>query len=171
MIGCLPPIGIKFETPEKYFSGDIFTQKEIFSMPKTWETFSKEQPLLDIEDYEVIILIGPPGSGKSSICESLPDFTLVSRDILKYKTKCIKLMNDVLKTGEKVIVDNTNPTREARKDYIEVAKKYEKKVLAISINITKEQSMFLVNYRCKKNKTKRIPDVAIHTYFKNMKNR
>ena len=26
--------------------------------------------------------------------------------------------------------------------------------------------MFLVNYRCKKNKTKRIPDVAIHTYFK-----
>ena len=159
-------IGIKFETPEKYFSGDTFTQKEIFSMPKTWETFAKEQTPLDIEDYEVIILIGPPGSGKSSLSENLSDFTVVSRDILKYKTKCIKLMNDVLKTGGKVIVDNTNPTRDARKDYIEVAKKYGKKVLAISINITKEQSMFLVNYRCKKNKTKRIPDVAIHTYFK-----
>ena len=159
-------LGLKFETPEKYFLEETFTQKEIFSMPKTWETFPKEQPPLDIEDYEVIVLIGPPGSGKSSITESLPDFTVVSRDILRYKAKCIKLMNDVLKTGGKVILDNTNPSREARSDYLSIAKTYGKKVLAVSINITKEQSMFLVNYRCKKNKTKRIPDVAIHTFFK-----
>ena len=49
-------LGLKFETPEKYFLEETFTQKEIFSMPKTWETFPKEQPL-DIEDYEVIVLI------------------------------------------------------------------------------------------------------------------
>ena len=159
-------LGLKFETPEKYFMEETFPQKEIFSMPKTWETFPSEQPPLDPEDYEVIVLIGPPGSGKSTITEQLSDFIVVSRDILRYKAKCIKLMNDVLKTGGKVIVDNTNPSRDARKDYLTLAKTYGKKVLAVQFNITKEQSMFLVNYRCKKNKTKRVPDVAIHTYFK-----
>ena len=64
-------------------------------------------------------------------------------------------MNDVLKTGGKVIIDNTNPTREARKDYITIAQNYWKKILCVNISITKEQSMFLVNYRCKKNKTKK----------------
>ena len=159
-------LGIKFETPEKYFLEETFPQKEIFSMPRIWETFPTEQPPFDPEDYEVIVLIGPPGSGKSSFVESLSDFIVVSRDILRYKAKCIKLMNDVLKTGGKVIVDNTNPSRDTRKDYLAVAKTYGKKVLAVQINVTKKQSMFLVNYRCKKNKTKRIPDVAIHTYFK-----
>ena len=84
-------------------------------MPKVWETFPTEQPPFDPEDYEVIILIGPPGSGKSSLVESLSDFIVVSRDILRYKAKCIKLMNDVLKTGGKVIVDNTNPVEKLEK--------------------------------------------------------
>ena len=128
--------------------------------------FSQEQPPLDVENYEVIVLIGPPGSGKSTITDSLPDYNVVSRDILKYKAKCVKLMNDIIKNGGKVIVDNTNSSRNERKDYMTVAKSYGKKVLGVNINITKDQSMFLVNYRCKKNKTTRIPDVAIHAYFK-----
>tara|TARA_B100000795_G_C22794701_1_gene438748 strand:+ start:1763 stop:2839 length:1077 start_codon:yes stop_codon:yes gene_type:complete len=160
-------IGIKFYTPEKFFHPELYTKKEIYKIKKTWTTFSLEQPELDIEDYEVIILIGSPGSGKSSLFKTITGFTLVSQDELKYKSKCIKLMNDTLKSGGKVIIDNTNPKRDKRKSYIEIAQKYGKKILSVVINVTKEQSMFLVNYRCKINKTVKIPDVAIHTYFKN----
>ena len=160
-------IGIKFFTPEKYFQPSVYKNREIYILPKKWITFEKKQPPLDIEDYEVIILIGPPGSGKSTIANSLPEFTLISQDILKTKSKCIKHMNTALKNGERVLVDNTNPKRDKRKDYIDIAKTYNKKVLAVVINITKEQSMFLVNYRCKKNKNIRVPDVAIHIYYKN----
>lgn len=159
-------IGIKFETPEKYFLEDKYPEEEIFNMPATWKTFPKTQEPLDIKDYEVVFLVGPPGSGKSTICESLPEFTVVSRDILKYKAKCLKLMMDILKTGGKVIIDNTNPTKDVRKEYLEIAETFSKKVLAVHIDITKEQSMFLVNYRCKKNKTRKVPDVAVHAYFK-----
>jgi bifunctional polynucleotide phosphatase/kinase len=158
-------VGIRFYTPEKFFQPELYTKKEIYKIKKTWTTFSLEQPELDTEDYEVIILIGPPGSGKSSL--SLTGFTFVSQDELKYKRNCIKLMNDTLKSGGKVVIDNTNAERDKRKSYIELAQKYGKKILAVLIDITKEQSMFLVNYRCKIKKNVKIPDVVIHTYFKN----
>ena len=35
------------------------------------------------------------------------------------------------------------------------------------MDVSKEQSMFLVNYRCKVDKKIKYPDVAIHAYFKN----
>tara|TARA_B110000285_G_scaffold219568_1_gene270278 strand:- start:76 stop:1140 length:1065 start_codon:yes stop_codon:yes gene_type:complete len=160
-------IGIKFYTPEKFFQPEIYNKKEIFTINKTWKSFQNEQPPLIVEDYDVIIMMGPQGSGKSTLSKSLHEFTLISQDELKYKEKCLKLMDKTLKEGGKVIVDNTNPTRNKRASYIDIAKKYDKKILLIVIDITKEQSMFLVNYRANINKTKKVPDVVIHVYYKN----
>ena len=47
-----------------------------------------------------------------------------------------------------------------------MAKKYNEKVLCIFIDINKEQSMFLNNFRCKLTKKIKLPDVVIHTFFK-----
>ena len=160
-------VGCKFYTPEKFFQPDSFSSVEIHITNKTFRTFSSSQPEFDLENYEVVMLIGPPSSGKTTLANSLKDFTTVSQDDLKYKSKCLKLMENTLKQGGKVIIDNTHGKISSRKQYLEIAKKHNKKVLAIEFSITKEQCLFLVNYRCKVNKRIKLPDVAIHAYYKN----
>ena len=161
-------VGCKFYTPEKFFQPETFTTKEVFVLNKTFDTFISTQEPLDLEGYDVVMLVGPQGSGKSTISKSLEDdFTVVSQDQIKYKAKCLKLMESLVKNNEKVLIDNTNGKKYNRDQYLDIAKKYGKKVLCIVINISKEQCLFLVNYRCKVNKSKKIPDVVIHTYDKN----
>lgn len=160
-------IGCKFYTPEKFFQPDSFSSVEIHVLNKTFTTFPSSQLELDLGDYEVIMLIGPPATGKSTLTNNLENFVSVSQDELKYKAKCVKAMETAIKQGSKVIVDNTHGKISSRKQYLELAKKHNKKVLAIEFNITKEQCLFLVNYRCKVNKKIKLPDVAIHAYYKN----
>lgn len=160
-------LGCKFYTPEKFFQPESFSSVEIHVLNKTFSTFPSSQPELDLENYEVVMLIGPPASGKSTLTKNLDDFVSVSQDELKYKAKCVKAMETIIKKGHKVIVDNTHGKISSRKQYLEIAKKHNKKVLAVEFNITKEQCLFLVNYRCKVNKKIKLPDVAIHAYYKN----
>ena len=160
-------VGCKFYTPEKFFQPDIFITKEIFVVNKTFATFHQSQESIDFEDFEVVFMIGPQGSGKSTLSESMDGFNVVSQDQLKYKAKCLKLFESLLKNNEKVVIDNTNGKKSSRAQYLEIVKKYNKKVLCINMNVSKEQSMFLVNYRCKIDKKIKYPDVVIHTYFKN----
>ena len=160
-------VGCKFYTPEKFFQPESFSSVEIHVLNKTFKTFPSSQPELDLENFDVVMLIGPPGSGKSYLASMVNGYTTVSQDELKYKSKCLKLMDNTIKEGGKVIVDNTHGKISTRKQYLEIAKKYKKNVLGIEFNITKEQCLFLVNYRCKVNKKIKLPDVAIHAYYKN----
>ena len=160
-------VGCKFYTPEKFFEPDKYNNVGIHVLQKTFTTFTSSQPELDFEDFEVVMMIGPQASGKSTLAESMDGFAVVSQDQLKYKAKCLKLLETHLKNNENVVIDNTNGKKSTRAQYLALVKKYNKKVLCINMNVSKEQSMFLVNYRCKIDKKIKYPDVAIHTYFKN----
>jgi predicted kinase len=47
----------------------------------------------------------------------------VNRDDLKSAEKCLKRTGEVVREGKSVVVDNTNPSVEARSKYIAIAKK------------------------------------------------
>ena len=87
-------------------------------------------------------------------------------DNCRTKAKCLRMYEGLLKLGDrKIIIDNTHSKKSSRNEYLEKLPK-DQKILLIKINVDKTQSFFLDNFRCKVNKTKRFPDVVIHSYFK-----
>ena len=75
----------------------------------------------------MIVFVGYPASGKSSFYRKyleLRGYDYINRDTLGSWQKCISVCNDILKAGRHVAIDNTNPDKESRKRYIDLAKKY-----------------------------------------------
>ena len=76
----------------------------------------------------LIILVGLPGSGKSTFYrEKFSDLVLVSKDLMSPNTrrKDERQREQIvasLREGRSVVVDNTNPTREARAPLIALGK-------------------------------------------------
>ena len=169
---------IKFMTPEQFFTED---DNREFILDKThfmkedkdgklekqyinWETISK---------YNIVMLLAPPGAGKSSLAHRmLNEFgytDIINMDTYKTKNKCLKMFDGLLKLEKKrIIIDNTHSKKSSRKDYLDLMKKNKskEKVLLLKLNVDKTQSFFLNNFRCKVEKTKRLGDVVIHSYFK-----
>lgn len=62
---------------------------------------------------EIVLLVGPPASGKSTLCDTFfSDYIRINQDTLKTIAKCIKAATTSLKSGNSVIVDNTNGNKE-----------------------------------------------------------
>jgi len=59
---------------------------------------------------ELVLMVGPPASGKSKLCSTRFSSThvRVNQDTLKTKQKCFKYAEEMLKEGKSVVVDNTN---------------------------------------------------------------
>ena len=75
----------------------------------------------------MVIFVGSPASGKSTFWKNyLPDYVRVNRDTLKTREKCLKVAEESLVQGKNVVIDNTNPTAQDRKAFIDLALKYSK---------------------------------------------
>lgn len=78
---------------------------------------------------EMIILVGIPASGKSSFYKELffNSHIRISMDLLNTRNKEGKLLQYCFETQSKMVIDNTNVSKESRKKYIELAQrnKYE----------------------------------------------
>ena len=69
------------------------------------------------------IMIGIQGSGKSEFCRRfLPEIHRVNLDTLKTRNNEMRAITECYEKNQDFVVDNTNPTREDRKRYIEQAK-------------------------------------------------
>lgn len=85
---------------------------------------------LTSKSAEVIILVGLPGSGKSSFCKNhlaSAGYEVINRDTLKSWQKCAKRCDECLKDKKKVVIDNTNGKPEDRLHYIKLAKTHKVK--------------------------------------------
>ncbi|XP_005090552.1 bifunctional polynucleotide phosphatase/kinase [Aplysia californica] len=121
-------VGLKFHTPEEFFLG----QKEA---PYTMPVFDPRKLRSDVEavpqgcdldskSKEIILLVGFPASGKSHFASHIlkpKGYECVNRDTLGTWQKCVKKAKESL-VHSKVVVENTNLTKEERARYVELAK-------------------------------------------------
>ncbi|CDJ27877.1 polynucleotide kinase-3'-phosphatase, putative [Eimeria mitis] len=99
---------------------------------------------------ELVILIGAPGSGKSTLVERLfPHHAVVRQDDLKVKAKCVEVCERLLREGRSVVIDRQNTTKEDRQIFIELAKQHGKncKVRGIALLWPKEVCLHLGLFR------------------------
>ena len=132
------------------------------------DTYSDFTPL---DETEMIINVGYAGSGKSYYTKKyiLPHhYVHINRDTLKTMSKCKRACEKALKDGNSVIIDNTNPSRKARKVYIDIAKKYNISVRCLWFNTLKELAMHNNIYRHIINggENKIVPKIAYNIYKK-----
>lgn len=194
-------IGLNFKLPEEIFKQEI---PEYFYIDK-YQRISfndyfcnidkKKKSLLDsIKKYnfdqEVIMLVGRPASGKTSFVKKyFPNHLWINQDTLRTHAKCIKQLKISLDEGKSVIIDNTNPSRDKRKKFIDVIKmkkilrkkrdfKKESKYMDIPIRIFYFDCSLLLNYHLNnyrvqsdkliyKKKSTIIPQIAYRVFNKN----
>lgn len=119
------------------------------------------------KEKEMLIMVGYQGSGKSFVSQFISekyDYDIINRDTEKTEAKCIKKTKDLLKQKKNIIIDNTNPSKEKRKIWIDLAKEngYSVKLLHMNtdINLAKHNNI----YRSLTKDIDLIPDIAYNMY-------
>jgi bifunctional polynucleotide phosphatase/kinase len=161
--------GIPFYTPEHYFLGE--KNEYILTLP---DIKIKKFVLPKLLDKTVIMMVGRPGSGKSSIAKTIQSKItkntgnspkIFSNDLSKNAFK--EYLTSIKNEDKYIIIDNTNPNRLTRNEWLQPAYNNGYITLIIWIDIPDEVSRYLNKYRYYKNGEKLIPDVAFNIYNKN----
>jgi bifunctional polynucleotide phosphatase/kinase len=128
-----------------------------------------KQPYLILpEVLTVIILIGSPGSTKSTFCERHHEYyKIVCQDELKTKKKVMDTYERYLKVGDNIIIDRQNKSIEERKELIDLAKKYNYITKIVWFDYDKALCEHLCAYREIKT-GKHIPKIVVNSYYKNL---
>lgn len=141
-------IGLNFYTPEEYY---FKWSPASYKMPAFDPTVELKQSYPDIKytNQNVILMVGAPGSGKSHFCREklIPNgYFYVNRDTVGSWQKCVKLLEDGLGRKENVVIDNTNPDKQSRARFVEVAKRHGVEcrcfVLSTSVQQAKHNNRF-----------------------------
>jgi len=80
---------------------------------------------------DIILIIGSPASGKSTYAKKYiaKGYFYLNRDLENTSmTDILKLAEKAILENKKIVLDNTFPTIESRKPFIELAKKYKKTI-------------------------------------------
>jgi bifunctional polynucleotide phosphatase/kinase len=125
---------------------------------------------IDPMEKEMIIMVGYPGSGKSSFSQYMEkkfNYCIVNQDKLGTLAKCKKEAISNIEKKKSFIIDSTNSSKEKRKEWIELAKGSNYKVRIVQIMTSIEISKHNNIYRHLTTGSKIIPDIAYHMYKKN----
>lgn len=159
-------INIQFKTPEDYFNIDK-TKEELTINYFNFNVLNKyENPKIKLsEEKELIIFVGFPGCGKSTFYNKyFNSYEHINQDTLKTKLKCFKLCLESMKQNKNIVIDNTNPSKEIRQKYINMAKLNNYKCRCIYFNIDLLLAKHMNYYREIKTGQERIPDIAYNVY-------
>eukprot|EP00455_Lapot_gusevi_P055144 TRINITY_DN8947_c0_g1_i6.p1 TRINITY_DN8947_c0_g1~~TRINITY_DN8947_c0_g1_i6.p1 ORF type:complete len:268 (+),score=99.96 TRINITY_DN8947_c0_g1_i6:30-806(+) len=180
-------VGIQFFTPEEFFLGEQPGVWE-FKDPSVEELMAEVNairgnrqvdalgycgkfPLRRTGVQELVLCVGSPASGKSSFAQKHfknHGYEWINRDTLGTKEKCIAATRTALAAGKSVIVDNTNPDRESRANFLSIAKQLGVPARCIYFTIPKPMSFHLNSYRAIQTRGVReaVPPVGIHGFYK-----
>lgn len=120
------------------------------------------------------MMFGPPASGKSTFYKRYlkdKNYVHVNRDTLQTQEKCLKATEAALKEGKSVCVDNTNPSKKIRADYITLAKRMNISKMRCFVLNTPIELCHHLNYvrqNYTQGKVRRIPDVGYNMFKSQM---
>lgn len=166
-------VGLRFHTPEEFFEDEkSFSRFEWMSInPRSLVTNVDKTSQEDYHanETEMIILVGYPASGKSTFAKrnlAKHDYVIVNRDTLKTQDKCEKAVIEALKAKKSVVVDNTNPGKDARSTYIKLAEKLNVPARCFYFETSIEAAKHMNLYRQvqTRDKVRRIPDVGYNVF-------
>jgi bifunctional polynucleotide phosphatase/kinase len=143
-------LGVKFKSPE-----------EVFPLPE----IQIPQKVVAKNTKEVVIMVGYPGSGKSTIAKSLAGYHVVNGDV--HKTVKAMISDAEKHVGQSSIVfDSTAGTKAKRAEYVKFAQNHALPVRTIWVKTSIDESMERNKQRALKGETK-IPVIAFYMYRKN----
>ena len=143
-------IKVKFYCPEEIFP--LNTKKSIFIN-------------LEKDSKEVVIMVGYPASGKSTIAHSLnkEHYYVVSGDIHKTAQKMLKDAEQHL--DKSIIFDSTGGNKEKRKKFVDFAKKHELPIRVFWVKTCIEETMERNKQRSLEGGS-HVPSIAFYIFRK-----
>ena len=107
---------------------------------------------------EAVVFVGMQASGKSSFYKErfFSTHVRISLDLLRTRNRERRLLAACLETQQPFVIDNTNPTREERAKYIDVAKLAKYSVVGYYFRSKAEECLARNRQR-----TDQVPDVGI----------
>ena len=107
----------------------------------------------------MVIMMGLQGSGKSTFCAAhYPEYTRINLDTLRTRKKEQDALLLALNRKENIIIDNTNPTKDDRKKYIQAGRAQKYKIIGCFMQSRLQDCIERNNARTGKEK---IPEIAI----------
>ena len=115
----------------------------------------------------VVINVGCPGSGKSYFTSKFPNASVINQDTLKTAAKCLSTYKTCLKKKDRlIIIDNTNPSKDKRKVFIDLAKDNGYDVVCYYFTTPLDVSKHNNYYRWYTSGVKLVPSIAYNMYKK-----
>ncbi len=145
-------IGIDYYSPEEFFKVERGTM-EIADIPL-------------MEEPEIVIMMGYPGSGKSTIAKDMcrnERYIHIEGDVYKTSSKMIKASIQYILDKKSIVFDATNSSIKKRKEYIDLAAKYDYKVRCIHVTTSAD-----ISYKRNKERPedRQVPKIAYSVYTK-----
>lgn len=150
-------VGLKCYSPEEFF---VVKQGQ-------GQEHTHEVPALNLSgSKQVIIMVGYPGSGKSSVAKKICEderFVLIQGDVHKTSAKMIKAAGEYVGEGKSVVFDATNSSCKKRYEYIGFARKHDYEVVCVHVSTSLDESYKRNKLRDPENQ---VPKIAYSVYTK-----
>lgn len=170
--------GLIFKTPEEFIG--VKSIEPICDKFIDWKIYDEYSYTFDIknmikkiskfEGSQLILMVGPPGSGKSTFCKTFmginPLYILLSLDETKTKTSFNTIFNRTIKLGHSIILDNTHCKRVNRMEFINPAKKNNYSIIVVNFKTPLNVSMHMNIIRKYNGKKEIIPFVVYASWRK-----
>ena len=159
---------------KKYFQPDKFLEEYSNSNSNSNTSKSSEHVLPDltpIQNAHLVIMIGSPASGKSTFCNKyLQTHIHMSNDTFTGTATAFKKeLEALLKSGKRVVIDNTNPTVEGRAKWITLARKYE--VSCVGVYMQSTDNKLYIEHMLELRDIlgiQHVPIIALRTFYKKL---
>ncbi|KAF2968679.1 hypothetical protein GQX73_g4934 [Xylaria multiplex] len=174
-------VGVTYKTPEEFFLDEPpreFTREFDLAMHPYEKGKEGEDVLFEkTNGRDIVLFCGPPGAGKSTFFwKHLKPlgYERVNQDTLKTRAKCFKAAADFLGDGNSIVVDNTNPDPEGRKDWVELARKHDVPIRCVWFKIPKplcehNDAVRALNKSLNPEARSSLPPLAFNGYFSRLR--